>query len=317
MSEKVESFIEDLHTMTGLPLAEAVNKMKQMLPPEAYTKVPGAAKLTEINPAYLIESATKFFGPCGFGWVYAYDQDNIHCELEKRTKYDGTEYETWAASVDRLELRIAVQTEHDYELQFSYPILSNGGADNTVRHYAIRGAVTNALGAAFAKLQWQLPVYQGKITHENAKNIWAKWQKKLAEEGVESEAPAEEELPQADPEAVTEEPEAEEKKPAASKRKPAAKKEEPQAEEPKEELNVTEETIQWAQEQVITEDTGAPMSGKTLGVAQNDPVLGDYLLDYISGVKAKANGQKYEPDTPEGKSLQKAAKILVAAKNAE
>ena len=50
----------------------------------------------------------------------------------------------------------------------SEPITATGGNDNEVESYAVRGALTNAIGAAFAKLTWQLPVYKGQLSHRNA-----------------------------------------------------------------------------------------------------------------------------------------------------
>lgn len=45
------------------------------------------------------------------------------------------------------------------------PVLANGGSDNSEREYAVRGAITNALGGAASKLGWQLSVYQDKRGH--------------------------------------------------------------------------------------------------------------------------------------------------------
>jgi len=53
----------------------------------------------------------------------------------------------------------------------SEPITATGGNDNEVESYAVRGALTNAIGAAFAKLTWQLPVYKGQLSQRNAATI--------------------------------------------------------------------------------------------------------------------------------------------------
>jgi hypothetical protein len=50
----------------------------------------------------------------------------------------------------------------------SAPIFSSGEAENQKQGWAIRGAITNAINAAFSKLEWQMPVYKNEVTHKNA-----------------------------------------------------------------------------------------------------------------------------------------------------
>ena len=57
-------------TVTGFTLAQVVAEMQKPLPASAYKPVPGATDLTDIDPAYLTEVATKVFGPIGLGWWY-------------------------------------------------------------------------------------------------------------------------------------------------------------------------------------------------------------------------------------------------------
>ena len=65
----------------------------------------------------------------------------------------------------------------------SEPITATGGNDNEVEAYAVRGALTNALGAAFAKLTWQLPVYKGQLSHRNAATFGENGKKPIGNEG--------------------------------------------------------------------------------------------------------------------------------------
>lgn len=59
-------------TVTGFTLEQVVAELQKPLPASAYKPVPGASDLTDIDPAYLTEVATKVFGPIGFGWWYDY-----------------------------------------------------------------------------------------------------------------------------------------------------------------------------------------------------------------------------------------------------
>jgi hypothetical protein len=160
---------DEIKTYTGVPLQLALNQMQQVLPPQAYTKVSGAgADLTDISPAYLNEKVTEIFGPCGIGWFYQIERDHQRISLVERAySGGGGTYETWEASVDMLQLFYRFY-DGEGNLNVSEAIISNGYSDNKNRGYALRGAITNAIGAGFAKLLWQLPVYKGIVDHKNA-----------------------------------------------------------------------------------------------------------------------------------------------------
>lgn len=170
------NIMQDWKTLTGLTLGEAINRMAEILPPAAYKKVPGAADLTDIDPAHLTETATKVFGPCGIGWAFHYDPANLEVRWVERTKRSGDVYETYEAELKQLTLRYAYVA--DDTVRWSEPIPANGGVDNENRGYAERGSLTNAIGAAFAKLCWQLLVYKGVVDHTNAAELFKKQQEK-------------------------------------------------------------------------------------------------------------------------------------------
>lgn len=146
-----------LKTLTGLTLDQAIGIMKAKLPPTAYKPVPDMPYLTDINPAYLTEVATNVFGMCGIGWHYRFDAPVV-TEFVQKTR--SGERGMFRADLDYFYLVVTVQTE-DGNLIESEPIYVNGSNDSEDRGYAVRGAITNALGAAFSKLCWQLPLYQG------------------------------------------------------------------------------------------------------------------------------------------------------------
>ncbi len=154
-------------TVTGFMLEQVVAELQKPLPASAYKPVPGASDLTDIDPAYLTEVATKVFGPIGFGWWYDYTPTDLTVSAEVRTAKSGREYTVFTASLHKLIVRYRLIDATGNTL-ISEPITATGGNDNEVESYAVRGALTNAIGAAFAKLTWQLPVYKGQLSHRNA-----------------------------------------------------------------------------------------------------------------------------------------------------
>ncbi len=154
-------------TVTGFTLEQVVAELQKPLPAAAYKPVPGASDLTDIDPAYLTEVATKVFGPIGFGWWYDYAPTDLTVSAEVRTAKSGREYTVFTASLHKLIVRYRLLDAGGNTL-ISEPITATGGNDNEVESYAVRGALTNAIGAAFAKLTWQLPVYKGQLSHRNA-----------------------------------------------------------------------------------------------------------------------------------------------------
>jgi hypothetical protein len=154
-------------TVTGFTLAQVVAEMQKPLPASAYKPVPGATDLTDIDPAYLTEVATKVFGPIGLGWWYDFRPGDLAISAEARTAKSGREYTVFTASLHKLSVQYRLLDAAGHVL-VSEPITATGGNDNEVESYAVRGALTNAIGAAFAKLTWQLPVYKGQLSHRNA-----------------------------------------------------------------------------------------------------------------------------------------------------
>ena len=149
-------------TVTGFTLEQVVAEMQKPLPASAYKPVPGASDLTDIDPAYLTEVATKIFGPIGFGWWYDFAPADLTITAEARTAKSGREYTVYTASLHKLIVRYRL-IDASGKVLISEPITATGGNDNEVESYAVRGALTNAIGAAFAKLTWQLPVYKGPV----------------------------------------------------------------------------------------------------------------------------------------------------------
>lgn len=150
--------IGEATSLTGMTYTDIRGRLKEVLPPEAYSAVGGASYLTDINPAYLTEALTDCFGPCGIGWGYELDPDRLTVTQAER---QGMKYE---AQIVPLVFWYVLEGRR-------WMIPSTGGSANRTADWAIRGAITNAIGAAAAKLEWQIEVYKGNVDHTNADKV--------------------------------------------------------------------------------------------------------------------------------------------------
>ncbi len=151
---------DGLRTVTGLTLGEALIQLQRQLDDNAYKKVTGGGKeLTDIKPAWLTEELTAVFGLVGVGWYFNFDDPII--EATAKRSNSGREYVSYQADILKgwLIYRLVMADGTWVE---SEPVYATGGSDNEVKEYAIRGAVTNMLGAAASKLCWQLYIYKGE-----------------------------------------------------------------------------------------------------------------------------------------------------------
>lgn len=140
-----------MRTLTGLSLDEAIQRIREPMDKDAYKPIPGSRGLTEIDPHYSCERFTEVFGLCGIGWKFEYGE----VELERTTQGKHDAFEA------NVHLKLQYRIDMDGTLEWSEVIPSNGGSVNVSKPYAIRGAITNALGSAFSRLTFQLPIYQG------------------------------------------------------------------------------------------------------------------------------------------------------------
>jgi hypothetical protein len=175
MRDAEAAFLEDtmseyeIKTLTGKTMDEVLKHFKRLLPADAYDKVPGGANLTDISPAYLLESLTDAFGLCGFGWSVEYDPANIKLEAISKKRQSGGTYEVYSATISKLELRFRYTLAGN--MCISDPIVSAGGSENDKPGDALKGAITNALSKCGASLLWQIEVYKGHVDHTNATKL--------------------------------------------------------------------------------------------------------------------------------------------------
>jgi hypothetical protein len=157
--------ITNAKTLTGLTVAEAATKLDEQLPPDAYTAVPGGADLTDIDPNYMRKTLNEVFGLCGFGWGYEYDPADMETRNETRKAQSGSR-EVVVAALKHLRFWYKVTDGQETSV---CTVDASGGSDNTSASYAMKGAITNALGNAASNIGFQESVYLGKRSHKTVK----------------------------------------------------------------------------------------------------------------------------------------------------
>lgn len=163
--------IKSTHTLTGLTLEEAQKKLDEQLPSDAYKPVPGAADLTDIDPNYMRKVLNEVFGLCGLGWGYSYEPSDMLVEIEERAGRNGKR-RLHVATLKHLRFWYKV-IGSDGQAQICQ-IDASGGSDNEVEGYAMKGAITNALGNAASNIGFQESVYLGKRSHKTVAKTPAK-----------------------------------------------------------------------------------------------------------------------------------------------
>ena len=157
--------IKNHKTLTGMLLESVAAKLDAELPKDAYKAVPGAADLTDIDPNYMRKILNEVFGLCGIGWGYKYDSADMHTEIEERKRSNGQgTRRVYVATLRRLTFWYKLSAADDSVV--TCEIDASGGSDNDVEAYAMKGAITNALGHASSNLGFQESVYLGKRSHK-------------------------------------------------------------------------------------------------------------------------------------------------------
>ena len=119
-----------------------------------YSAVPGGADLTDIDPNHMTRVLNAVFGLCGIGWGYTFEPSQIELHYGDKLAMAAVRSLTfWFKLIDE-----------DGSVQ-SFSIQSTGGSDNRNAAYALKGAITSAIGQAASKIGFQESVYLGKRSH--------------------------------------------------------------------------------------------------------------------------------------------------------
>jgi hypothetical protein len=158
---KKESAV-DIKTLTGLTLEEVAKELNKNLGEGAYRPVNvSGLNLTDISPAYRDEVFNKVFGMCGYGWGYDYDPGDVQTEVATN-KNGKTVYAAHIAKIN-MWYRLIVDGE-----TITCDVPSTGhNTSYTNMEYALKGAITSALGKSASHLGWQSNIYKGEgVTQE-------------------------------------------------------------------------------------------------------------------------------------------------------
>jgi hypothetical protein len=151
-------------TLMGVPAGEIADHLEVPFDdPAAYKKITGgtagAAGLTDIETAWMIQRLNEVFGPYGLGWMLDWDvADVIILGEEKRPM----------VSVKKAVFTYILVDEGGNERRCE--ATCTGGSQNELP-YALKGMETSAIGNAVSKMRFQEKVYMGKLTHANAKTF--------------------------------------------------------------------------------------------------------------------------------------------------
>ena len=153
-----------------MTLEDAMKELQKVLPADAYKGMPGATDFTDIDPHWARKVFTDVFGPQGIGWTFNFRPEAVTVTSQEKESSAKRKYTLHTASIDYAELRFAY-VDGGSDTKWSEPIQCSGGSDNEMRHWAVRGAMTNAMNSGFAGLLWQLPVYLGIVNHKNVRSF--------------------------------------------------------------------------------------------------------------------------------------------------
>lgn len=165
-----EKTIHEYVTISGYTHKDAVRKLNERLDDKAYKKIGGRNEkgLIDINPAYMVDVLNEVFGICGLGWGYDYEPTDITSFSEVRKSAQGREYTVHVVSINKLN--VWTRWVLDGEVVYGNIVPSNGYSENENFGYALRGAITNALGSALSKMGWQNFVYSGEFNLPEGRN---------------------------------------------------------------------------------------------------------------------------------------------------
>lgn len=163
---KVIPFTISMKTLIGLDLFEAFKRLDNQLPAGAYKQIQGGKGgklgLTDIVPAFLPELLLELFGPIGLGWGFTIEEMVVaENKVERKGGYTDTEYQARC----RLSSWYAYRTNDI--IANSTLISATGASTNTQVEWAMKGAITNALGTAWFFAGYQLSVHKNERSHDN------------------------------------------------------------------------------------------------------------------------------------------------------
>lgn len=167
--------LDNWSTLTGVSARDIADRLEVPFDdPDAYKKIKGgtagAAGLTDIETAWMVERINEVFGPYGFGWSIDWDVNDVIIQGEPKRPMVAVKRATFTY--------ILVDKEGNERRCVA---TCTGGSANELP-FALKGMETSAIGNAISRLRFQEKVYKGKLTHANAKSFVKN--RKIAKLGV-------------------------------------------------------------------------------------------------------------------------------------
>ena len=153
--------LSEWRTLTGVPAGQIGDRLAEPFDdPAAYKAIKGgsagAAGLTDIETAWMVERLNEVFGPYGLGWRLDWDAADVVI---------GGDPKRPVVAVKRAEFTYLLVDEEGREKICSAPC--TGGSQNELP-YALKGMETSAIGNAVSRMRFQEDVYKGRLNHKNA-----------------------------------------------------------------------------------------------------------------------------------------------------
>lgn len=155
-----------MKTLNGYPVNELTTILDQPLPRTAYKKIPaGALNLTDIDAGWQRRAFNKVFGLYGIGWGFNFNREDMDLRHEANAKDKVLPFvrvygHFWYAYTKDGQIHKA-----------SFPVTGANSSQSGNEAYALKGAITNAIGFGASMIGWQESVYLGARSHDNTEGF--------------------------------------------------------------------------------------------------------------------------------------------------
>lgn len=156
-----------MKTLNGYPVNELTTILDQPLPRTAYKKIPaGALNLTDIDAGWQRRAFNKVFGLYGIGWGFDFNREDMDLRHEANAKDKVLPFvrvygRFWYAYVDK----------DGQVCRAVFPVTGANSSQSGNEAYALKGAITNAIGFGASMIGWQESVYLGARSHDNTEGF--------------------------------------------------------------------------------------------------------------------------------------------------
>lgn len=150
-----------MKTLTGKTIDEVRSLLDAPLPPQAYKRIPGPGDFTDIDANWQTRVFNSVFGLNGWGFEFNAADIEVRMDVKDNGRMAAD------AILKKLVLWIKFVDGSGVITRHEIPAASANRNEFGNANYAMKGAITSALGSAASKLGWQESVYLGIRDHNN------------------------------------------------------------------------------------------------------------------------------------------------------